>query len=172
MTRDERKQLSTLMARLADGDREAFAPLFARLWPLVHSFATRVAHGRFEADDATQRVLLAVFARVNEYDRNRDALAWVVGITRWECRTLMRVASRRRESPLLEDDRQDLHSPEEALLDAEVQSMLEDQLAELSPEDRVALGLDPPDPNLAPTTLRKRKQRVLARLRDSWRKHD
>jgi RNA polymerase sigma factor (sigma-70 family) len=172
MTRDERKQLSALMARLADGDREAFAPMFSRLWPLIRSFAGRVATGDFDADEAAQRALVAVFARASEYDRKRDALAWVLGITRWECRTLMRATSRRRESPLRGDERRDLDSPEEVLLDAELRSILADQLAELSPDDRAALGLEPADPELAPTTLRKRRQRALARLREGWRKHD
>jgi DNA-directed RNA polymerase specialized sigma24 family protein len=172
MTRDEREQLSALMAGLADGDRDAFTPVFSRLWPLVHSFASRVSGGHFDPDEAAQRVLFSVFARASEYDRGRDALAWVLGITRWECRTLMRAASRRRESPLRADTQHDLHSPEDALLDAELRSLLEDQIAELSLADREALGLEPPNSELAPATLRKRKQRVLARLRGSWRKHD
>lgn len=172
MTRDERKQLSALLAALADGDRDAFTPMFSRLWPLVRSFAGRVACGHFDADEAAQRALLSVFARASEYDRERDALAWVLGITRWECRTLMRATSRRRESPLRDDDRRDLQSPEEALLDAELRNMLADQLAELSSADREALGLEPTDPELAPATLRKRRQRALARLRESWRKDD
>jgi DNA-directed RNA polymerase specialized sigma24 family protein len=172
MTRDEREQLSALMAGLADGDRDAFTPVFSRLWPLVHSFASRVSSGYFDPDEAAQRVLFSVFARSSEYDRGRDALAWVLGITRWECRTLMRATSRRRESPLRADTQHDLHSPEDALLDAELRSTFEDQIAELSLEDREALGLEPPNSGLAPATLRKRRQRVLARLRGNWRKHD
>lgn len=172
MTGDERKQLSDLLARLADGDRDAFAPMFSRLWPLVRSFAGRVVSGHPDADDAAQRALLAVFSRATEYDPKRDALAWVLGIARWECRTLMRAASRRRESPLRGDEHRDLPSPEDALLDAELRTMFADHLAELSSADRAALGLERPDPELPPATLRKRKQRALARLRESWRKDD
>ncbi len=172
MTRDERNQLSALLARLADGDREAFAPMFSRLWPLLRSFARRVANGSFDPDDAAQRALLSVFARASEYDRDRDALAWILGITRWECRTLMRKSSRRRESPLRDHDPRTVESPEEAMLEAELRSMLADHLAELSPAERVALGLSPNDPELAPATLRKRRQRALARLRASWRRDD
>jgi len=172
MTRDERDQLSALLAQLADGDREAFAPMFSRLWPLLRSFAGRVANGTFDPDDAAQRALLAVFARASEYDRDRDALAWILGITRWECRTLMRASSRRRESPLRGHEQHSVESPEEALLEAELRAMLADHLAELSPAERAALGLSTNDPELAPATLRKRRQRALARLRESWRRDD
>lgn len=172
MTRDEREQLSALLAGLADGDRAAFTQVFSRLWPLVRAFAHRVSGGHFDPDEAAQRALLAVFARASEYDRKRDGLAWVLGITRWECRTLRRAMSRRRESPLREEEHHDPHSLEDALLDAELQSMFAEQLAELSPADREALGLEPTDPQLPAATLRKRRQRALARLRDNWRKHD
>jgi RNA polymerase sigma factor (sigma-70 family) len=172
MNRDERNQLSALLARLADGDREVFSSVFSRAWPLVRAFTGRIAPEHFDADDAAQRALIAVFARASEYDRERDGLAWMLGIARWECRTLMRASSRRRESPLRGDERRELHSPEDALLDAELRAMLADHLAELSPDDRSALGLEPADHELAPATLRKRRQRALARLRESWRKHD
>lgn len=172
MTRDEREQLSALLAGLADGDRDAFTPMFSRLWPLLRSFASRVSAGHFDPDEAAQRALFAVFARASEYERERDALAWVLGITRWECRTLMRATERRRESPLRDDEQADPRSPEDALLDVELRTMLADQLAELSLEDREALGLELPNSELAPATLRKRRQRALARLRGNWRKHD
>jgi RNA polymerase sigma factor (sigma-70 family) len=169
MTTDERRELSDLLARLADGDRDAFGPAFARLWPRVRGFAGRVLKSEDDADDAAQRAMLAVFSRASEYDRERDGLAWSLGVTWWECRTLLRAATRRREVTLDHDDRiGEAPSPEEALLDAELRDALLDVLGELSALDRHALGLDELGEPVAKATLRKRRQRALARLRNTW----
>jgi RNA polymerase sigma-70 factor (ECF subfamily) len=172
MTRDERNALGLLLVRLADGDRDAFSGVFAVAWPLLRGFAHRVLGDPTEADDVAQRALLNVFSRASEYDSTRDPLAWLLGITRWECRTQMRKVARRRESPLVGDDRHEPGTPEDELLTSELMSLLGDCLAELSLSDRQALGLSAADSSLPSTTLRKRKQRVLARLRESWKKHE
>lgn len=177
MTSDERRELSELLARLADGDRHAFEPAFVRLWPRVRGFAGRLLKSDHDADDAAQRAMLAVFSRASEYDRERDGLAWSLGITWWECRTSLRAAMRRREVTLEQDHRIDgVPSPEEVLLDAELRRALHDVLGELSAEDRHALGIEEcsshPGQAVAPATLRKRKQRALARLRSAWSRND
>lgn len=173
MMSDERRELSQLLARLADGDRDAFSPAFVRLWPRVRELAGHILKSEHDADDAAQRAMLAVFSRAGEYDRSRDGLAWSLGITWWECRTSLRKSLRRREVTLERDDRVAVTpSPEQALLDAELRRALLELLAELSPEDRHALGLEERDQQLAPATLRKRKQRALARLRSAWSRND
>lgn len=169
MTPDERRELSQLLARLADGERDAFHPAFVRLWPCVRDFAGRVLKSDPDADDAAQRAMLAVFSRASEYDRERDGLAWSLGITWWECRTLLRASWRRREVTLERDDRvATAPTPEQALLDTELRRALFELLGELSLDDRRALGLEELDGPVAPATLRKRKQRALARLRSAW----
>ena len=169
MTADERSELAQLVARLADGDREAFHPAFVRLWPRVRELAGRVLRSEQDADDAAQRAMLAVFSRANEYDRTRDGLAWSLGIAWWECRTLLRASWRRREVQLECDERvASTPSPEQALIDAELRRALLELVGELSPADRHALGLEEIDEPVAPATLRKRKQRALARLRSTW----
>src|SRR5690606_7674748 len=52
MNREQRRELSKLLARLADGDRDAFRPAFAQLWPQVRGFAGRVLKSDHDADDA------------------------------------------------------------------------------------------------------------------------
>jgi RNA polymerase sigma factor (sigma-70 family) len=171
MTRAERKALSELMTRLADGDREACDPLFSMLWPLVSSFANKLLDGHADADDAAQRALLSIYSRATEFDRERDALGWALGITRWECRTVTRSVERRREDPIDQDPRVDAISPEAVLLEAELMSLFEEDLSQLTASDREALGLDPSSDPRHPAE-RKRKQRALERLRSIWRKHD
>ena len=62
------------MARLADGDREAFPPVFAVLGPLLRRFAARELRG-LDAEDVAQEALLKVFAHAAAFDRERDALS-------------------------------------------------------------------------------------------------
>jgi RNA polymerase sigma factor (sigma-70 family) len=171
MTSEERRALSDLMIRLADGDRAACDPLFALLWPLIFSFANKLLAGHADAADAAQRALLRIYARATEFDRDRDALAWALGITRWECRTVARAAERRCEDSIVSDPRVDMRSPESVLLETELLSLFENDLSQLAARDREALGLDA-SPNPGGPAERKRKQRALARLRLIWRKHD
>src|SRR5262249_15628574 len=95
--RTARKQLHDQMVRLADGDRAAFEPLYEALWPVVRGFALRVLAGPEDAEDAAQRAMMAVFARASEFDSERDALSWILGITAYECRTSRQRGRRRRE---------------------------------------------------------------------------
>ena len=92
-------------------------------------------------------------------------------MTRWECRTVARSTTRRREDPLDEDPLADTNSPESALIENQLLSLYEEGLSQLSTRDREALGLDVPPSPRGPAE-RKRKQRALARLRLIWRKHE
>ena len=165
----ERRALSTLLARLADGDRDAFAPLFDRLWPIVRAFAGRVLGHDADADDVAQRALVSVFARAGEYDSTRDGVAWALGITAWECRTSRRTRERRRESAEPIEIASTSPSPEDAMITADILSAFDVVAGTLAPEDRAALGIDDGDgTSVAPATLRKRRQRALVRLRHAW----
>src|SRR5512146_1757498 len=96
--RQQRNQLQRCLTRLADGDRTAFRPLFDLVWPRVREIAGRMMPHASDADDAAQTCLLKVFDRASEFDPERDALAWIVGIVSYECLTLRRKTTRRRES--------------------------------------------------------------------------
>ncbi len=164
----DRRAISALMARLADGEREAFTPLFERLWPAVRGFTARVLAHDADADDVAQRAMVSLFARANAYDSARDGLAWALGIAAWECRTLRRRRERRREVPQeAAASVHDEHTPEHALLDAELVAAFTAITGSLDPEDRRALGLEPGEGPASPA-LRKRKQRALLRLRAVW----
>jgi RNA polymerase sigma-70 factor (ECF subfamily) len=167
----ERRRLQEQMVRLADGDREAFLPVFAALRPLLRRFAARHL-GPAPAEDVAQEALLKVFARASTFDRERDALAWAVTITAYEIRTVRKRAVRRREEAL--DDARLAHrpdpaaSPEEAAIATGLDRALDDALRVLAPEDAATLrdyasGDRPKD--IAPATFRKRVERSLRRLR-------
>jgi RNA polymerase sigma factor (sigma-70 family) len=174
--RIEREVLQRQLADLADGDRDAFHPVFVRLWPLLRGFAARCLPPA-EAEDAAQEALLRVFARAAEFDRRRDALSWVLGIAAYEIRSARQRHRRRREQPAAElaAHRAPGHSPEESAVAGDLERALTGALATLSPRDAETLlayargeRLD-----LPAATFRKRVERALARLRGAWRlNHD
>jgi RNA polymerase sigma-70 factor (ECF subfamily) len=173
--RAERAELQHWMTLLADGDRSAFHPVFARLWPLVRGFVSRqVARelGPAEAEDVAQLALLKLFERATEFNPQLDALSWALGVAAYEARSARRRAGRRREDvvPLdaLADDRP---TPEEHALCADLESAASALIGTLRPADAEALaalasGRRPAVPG---ATFRKRLERAMARVRAAWK---
>ncbi len=174
MERIERESLQRQIVQLADGDREAFHPVFVRLWPLLRGFAARCLPHE-DAEDAAQEALLRIFARAAEFDRRRDALPWVLGIAAYEIRSARRRRQRRRESPTdASGDRPDCgRSPEDAAMASELERTLAAAIAVLPPGDAETLlaYARGERPDLPAPTFRKRVERALARLRVAWRLH-
>ena len=96
MDRVRREALQRDLVRLAEGDREAFHPVFVCLWPLLRGFAGRYLPAP-DAEDAAQEALVKVFARAAVFDTRRDALSWTLGIAAYEIKTVRRRQQRRRE---------------------------------------------------------------------------
>ncbi|MCA9688630.1 MAG: sigma-70 family RNA polymerase sigma factor [Nannocystaceae bacterium] len=174
MSPDERTQLSAWMARLADGDRAAFDPLFSQLWPLLRGFSARLLGDPAAGEDVAQQALVRLFARASEFDADRDALSWALGITSWEVRSWRRRQQRCREAstdapPERADERAD---PERAAIVRDLDRALLDALDQLGVHDREALFTslrEVRELSVKPATLRKRRQRALDRLRTAWR---
>src|SRR5689334_5874249 len=158
------------MARLAEGDRTAFRPAFALLWPRLRAFALRFA-GEADADDAAQAALLKIFSRAARYDPGRDAFTWALAIAAWECRTVRRKRERRREGAAVPVDLAAVGaSPEDAAIERDLRRAVEETAGTLPSLDcetilAAASGTRP----VAPATFRKRLQRALARFRSAWR---
>lgn len=161
------------LARLADGDRAAFAPVFGVLSPLVRRFCTRRLGDGPDAADAAQLALEKIFARASDYDPGRAALPWALAIAAWECTTVRTQRRRSRTEPLGDaESAAELEAADDALAGAEDRAALRECLSQLSPGDRATLeeaffetlGGGPRD-----ATFRKRKERALGRLRALWR---
>ena len=166
-----RAELQRELARLADGDRQAFEPVFARLWPVVHALAARYLPA-IDVDDAAQNALLKLFERASEFDPERDAVAWAIGIAMWEIRTVRRRAWRRRDTSGLDEAADQLlntTSPEERAIAANLAAAIGQTLATLQPEDRDALLRYARDERMTGAGFRKRLQRARARMRAAWR---
>jgi RNA polymerase sigma factor (sigma-70 family) len=154
------------MYRLYEGDRSAFAPLADALWPVVLAFAQGAD---VEPEDVAQEVFLRLCTRMADYEPGRDAVSWVYGIARYEVLTQRKRRQRRREmgEPALLFVADAAEGAEEELVQQDLVDRLTELVGQLTPEDRLALGLEGEVPGGA--TQRKRKQRALDRLRALWR---
>jgi RNA polymerase sigma-70 factor (ECF subfamily) len=162
------------MTALAAGDRRAFHSVFVSLWPLLKSFTCRHLPAP-DAEDAAQQALINVMSRATEYDPERDALPWVLGIAAYEIRTTRRKRQRRREEPkaAAEVAKRAAHgpSPEDIALARDLDTALEGVLRDLPDRDRETLLFyaQGERPDVGGATFRKRVERALARLRAVWR---
>jgi RNA polymerase sigma-70 factor, ECF subfamily len=87
-----------LMARVAGGDRDAFALLYVRLRPDVFRFAFHVSGSRSVAEDVTQDVFMAVIHEASRSRPGRSSVrAWLLGIARNHVR---RARTQRVDAPL------------------------------------------------------------------------
>ncbi len=168
---DQSADLDALMARLADGDRSAFDPVFRRLWPAVHRMCSALTISAADADDAAQQAMEKILMRASDYEPGRPALPWALAIAGWECRTLGRQRTRRREV-----DGQPEHAaedlPEEELTQRDLVQAALGAMNQLSAADRETLLATfwEQATDVAGATLRKRRERALTRLREAFRR--
>lgn len=175
MERQQRIELHRCLARLADGDRAAFRPVFDLAWPAVREVAARMLSPA-DADDAAQATLVKLFERASQFDPERDALAWIVGIVSYECLTIRKRSIRRREASgtALGSVATDGRNPEEHAVTVELERVATTMLGQLRPEDRETLRIalfGEGERTAPPATFRKRVERALVRLRAAWRDH-
>jgi RNA polymerase sigma-70 factor (ECF subfamily) len=158
------------MARLAEGERAAFDPLFRALHPRAVRFA-RATLPEDQAADAAQAILLKVFSRATEFEPGKPVLPWFYAVASNELRTLRRQSTAARNRTTDEtaalmvatgDD------PEQQILERELRRSLDLAIAHLdapSAEAIAALLGEDPRPIASATAFRKRVSRAYARLR-------
>ncbi|HEY0466729.1 MAG TPA: sigma factor [Polyangiaceae bacterium] len=176
MIETEQQEMNALMARLAEGDRAAFTPVFRMLWPRVHRLCLQLLHSNADADDAAQQAMERILSRASEYDPDRAALPWALGIAGWECRSLRRRQFRRREhlddtSPEPQDGKP---GADDALATRDLVRAAMAALGTLTAADQETLLAtyleNGAPPSVGGATLRKRRERALTRLRAAFRR--
>lgn len=155
------------MARLADGDAGAFDAVFAALWPVLRQYCIKSLGAAADGEDAAQRALLKMLENAPAYDRSRPALGWGLSFAFWECRSER--ARQRRQPQRPEVEQASLETPEHLALLKEQQALLDSVLSELSEAERALIlrDLAPELTGTSPAATRKRRQRLLARLREA-----
>jgi len=178
MNQQIRAELNTYMDRLVDGDRSAFEFVFDVTWPLAHGLASKTIGPGADAEDIAQQALMKVFSRAQEFEKGRDALSWILGITAFECRTLKQKYRRRKENLSHHDELEVLYdskpSTEEVLLQQNLEKIVRELISELSVQDQETILIsfgEVARPELAGTTYRKRLQRAIDRLKEKWKGH-
>jgi RNA polymerase sigma-70 factor (ECF subfamily) len=166
-----RAEIQALLVRLSDGDRSAIEPAFHALWPILGRFSARALGTGAEAEDAAQQALVKVFGQAASFDREKDAIRWVLTIASYECRTIRRRAERRRELGI--DSAIGLASadetPEALAIRRDLEAAAREVLGELAESDARAIFAAIDESRPAGATFRKRLQRALGRLRLAWR---
>ena len=168
----KREQLQLAMTALAAGDRSAFRPVFAGLWPLVLRLCQRILRDPDVAQDAAQAALMKLFLHATEFHADGDAVAWALSFAAFECRTARNRCLRRRE----ENDEIELlaiagggPSPEDTSVEADLRSAALEVIGSLGPHDAETIHLVLAGDRPSSPAFRKRLQRAVERLRTAWR---
>ena len=185
VTPADRTELDRWMAAAADGDRRAIDPLFHALWPVAVRYAARLVGDASLAEDCAQDALVQLFAQLERYDRERDALTWALTLVTWQCRTVLRQQVRRGERGgavqlAATVGGPDAHATGSAAGSIDGASLIEQRdlvraalatLETLGARDleTITLAITDAERRAPPTTFRKRLERALARFRTSWR---
>ncbi len=158
------------LARVRDGedaDEVSSTELFRALWPSLLNYVSRLLQNRADAEDVAQTTLIKMFMQVKRYNGYSQPLSWARAIASFEVQVLRRAGTRRRQSDLSAlEDVEDLElNAEQQLLREDRYGVLRSVLSTLSDADQKALLGESPELSIKSTTLRKRKQRAMARLR-------
>jgi DNA-directed RNA polymerase specialized sigma24 family protein len=155
------------MARLAEGDRSAFDPLYDALWPMMTAVCARRLSDPSLAEDAAQQALIAVFRKHAAWDPSRPALPWILGFA---VREASAVARRHHRAATHAPEPAADPTPEDAVVQADLLAALRAAVLDLDPADTDALQRAlQEDRAPLPTDLRKRIERARARLLRLWR---
>jgi RNA polymerase sigma-70 factor (ECF subfamily) len=167
----ETNPIDALMARLAAGEREAFTGVFELIWGPLYRLCLSLSKSEADAADAAQEAMCKILQRASDYDPSRPALPWAMAIAAWECRTLARKRTRRREADQPLEERAGDHLEDE-ILQQDLVSAAARALGELSELDRETLVATFWEEGATATgaTLRKRRERALDRLRKTWKR--
>ena len=146
-----------LVARVGDGDQEAWDELVERYAPLVWSVCNRYQLNRTDIDDVGQTVWLLLVEQLGNLRVSAALPGWLATTTQRECLRVLRAARRYdltispEDSPASPDQADAMI--EEEILAAELNAALRAAFADLPPRCRQLLSMLLSDPPLAYTDI-------------------
>ncbi len=132
------RQVATLLARVATGDRAAYDALYQRLYPRVYAFVLRRLRDPSLAEETTVEVFFELWKNAGRFRGESRAATWVFGIAHFKCLAASRAARRSKRSAVIATESEVLEAfpdrmdPEDALAARERVSQV-----------KVALGMLP-----------------------------
>ena len=93
------QRLDSLLGRVGQGDREAFASLYEETRADVYGFALSLTRSRHEAEDVSHDVFLRVWTSAPRYVSSGKPMAWILTITKNLSMSRLREQSRKLETP-------------------------------------------------------------------------
>ena len=98
-TRDEMRELETLLSRIAQGDKEALGMLYERTHGAIYGFALSLVRRPSDAEDILQETFLRVYAAAERYRPEGKPMAWMMTIAKNLSRMRLRDAKRTSDLP-------------------------------------------------------------------------
>ena len=144
---------AALMLRVKQGDTAAFAELVDKYKQPVMNVAYRMLHDATEAEDLAQVVFVQVFKSAHRYRVSSKFSTWLFTIARNLCLNEIRRRARHQaesmdaphpeqeDQPLRQFEDKQTASPPERLLHGELEAKIEQALAELPENQRLAIVL-------------------------------
>jgi RNA polymerase sigma-70 factor (ECF subfamily) len=159
-------ELDVLMARVSDGERGAFTPLFHALHPRALAVASRRLD-RSHAAEVAQSSMVKLFANAAAFTPGRPVLPWFYAVVANEVRAELR-RHRKVTGAVSDDVPAGDPGADDALAERDLRRALQqcvDALDPVSAEAIASLLGEAPPPTIAPAAYRKRLSRAYARLR-------
>lgn len=132
---------SELVARLVNGDEEAFGRMVAEHGPAARRLARLVLRDANDADDAVQDGLLAAWRSIGRFDPRRPFRPWLMRIVLNAARDLRRRRTVRQTQALAGDETSRDPPPDRQAGRALLRARLAEALATLPERARVAVTL-------------------------------
>ena len=144
---------AALMLRVKQGDTVAFTGLVDKYKQPVLNLAFRMLHDLTEAEDLAQNVFVQVYKSAHRYEVSSKFSTWLFTITRNLSLNEIRRRSRHpaasldathpesEDQPLYQVEDRKTRSPPESLLQGELEQKIEEALADLPENQRLAILL-------------------------------
>lgn len=134
-------QDAQLLARVVDGDHEAFNQIMVNHEDRVFSVCLRIMGNRDQALDATQETFLTAFRKADQFKGNAAFGTWIYRIAVNTCYDQLRKQKRRRTDPMPEHFDPTDFSAEDDVDSAAVRPEIQEALSNLPPDFRSAVVL-------------------------------
>lgn len=132
---------AALLARVVEGDQEAFAILMRRHEDRVFAVCLRLMGSRAAALDASQETFLTLYRKAGQYRATAAVGTWLYRITVNTCYDLLRKEKRRRSERIPEHLDPVDTAAQDPYTSVELRPSIENALAQLSPEFRSVVVL-------------------------------